>query len=104
MAGAELASGRILQVQPVPVPAQFDSMIQSWDMAFKDKATSDYVVGQVWGAKGAFRFPESYALNGPFGTDFSRCGRQAKLAGRSGATNCRHGRRHDSLKSKENKR
>ena len=38
------------------MPAQFDTMIQSWDMAFKDKATSDYVVGQVWGAKGADRF------------------------------------------------
>lgn len=25
---------------------------QSWDMAFKDKATSDWVVGQVWGALG----------------------------------------------------
>jgi len=30
--------------------------MQSWDMAFKDKATSDYVVGQVWGAQGADRF------------------------------------------------
>jgi len=31
-------------------------MIQSWDMSFKDKATSDYVVGQVWGVKGADRY------------------------------------------------
>jgi len=31
-------------------------MIQSWDMAFKDRATSDYVVGQVWGAVRADRF------------------------------------------------
>lgn len=27
-------------------------IVQSWDMAFKDKTTSDYVVGQVWGALG----------------------------------------------------
>ena len=31
-------------------------MIQSWDMAFKDNAGSDFVVGQVWGAKGSDRF------------------------------------------------
>lgn len=31
----------------------FDDVIQSWDMAFKDLKTSDYVVGQVWGRKGA---------------------------------------------------
>jgi predicted phage terminase large subunit-like protein len=37
-------------------PATFDAVIQSWDMAFKDKATSDFVVGQVWGARGADRF------------------------------------------------
>ena len=31
----------------------FEEMLQSWDMAFKDLSTSDYVVGQVWGRKGA---------------------------------------------------
>lgn len=30
-----------------------DEVIQSWDMAFKDTKGSDYVVGQVWGRKGA---------------------------------------------------
>lgn len=34
-------------------PAQFDTLIQSWDMAFKDAATSSYVVGQIWGVVGA---------------------------------------------------
>jgi predicted phage terminase large subunit-like protein len=48
--------GEVLSIQAVPVPAQFDTMIQSWDMAFKDLATSDYVVGQVWGALKADRF------------------------------------------------
>jgi predicted phage terminase large subunit-like protein len=50
------AEGEVLSIQAVPVPAQFDTMIQSWDMAFKDLATSDYVVGQVWGAVKADRF------------------------------------------------
>ncbi len=47
-----LPEGRVIHIQAVPVPAQFDTMIESLDMAFKDKATSDYVVGQVWGAQG----------------------------------------------------
>ena len=51
-----LADGSIAQVEAVAVPAEFDSQIQSWDMSFKDKAGSDYVVGQVWGSKGADRF------------------------------------------------
>lgn len=35
------------------LPAEFDDLIQSWDLAFKDLQTSDYCVGQVWGRKGA---------------------------------------------------
>lgn len=31
----------------------FDQVIASWDMAFKDTKTSDYVVGQIWGFHGA---------------------------------------------------
>lgn len=34
-------------------PADFDTIIQSWDLAFKDLKESDYTVGQVWGRKGA---------------------------------------------------
>ncbi|MDN5687119.1 MAG: phage terminase large subunit [Brachybacterium sp.] len=30
----------------------FDAVIMSWDLAFKDTDTSDYVVGQVWGRSG----------------------------------------------------
>lgn len=33
--------------------ASFDKQIQSWDMAFKDKKGGSYVVGQVFGKKGA---------------------------------------------------
>lgn len=41
------------------LPDQFDEIIQSWDMTFKDTDGSDYVVGQVWGRKGV----NSYLLH-----------------------------------------
>lgn len=31
-------------------------LIQSWDTAFKDKTTNDYVAGQLWGLRGANRY------------------------------------------------
>lgn len=34
-------------------PVRFDVVMMSWDMTFKDTRGSDYVVGQVWGKKGA---------------------------------------------------
>lgn len=37
-------------------PERFDEIIQSWDCAFKDNDDSDYVVGQVWGRKGADKY------------------------------------------------
>ncbi len=33
--------------------ARVEEQIQSWDCAFKDLETSDYVVGRVWGRLGA---------------------------------------------------
>ena len=38
---------------PKDLPAKFDEVVQSWDMTFKDGAASDFVVGQLWGRKGA---------------------------------------------------
>lgn len=35
------------------LPSRFDAMITSWDMTFKGTDGTDYVVGQVWGRKGA---------------------------------------------------
>lgn len=35
------------------LPNNFEQLIQSWDMTFKGADTSDYVVGQVWGRRGA---------------------------------------------------
>jgi predicted phage terminase large subunit-like protein len=37
----------------------FDEVLISWDMAFKDADSSDYVCGQVWGRRGA----EAYLLD-----------------------------------------
>jgi predicted phage terminase large subunit-like protein len=34
------------------LPKQWDSLIQSWDFAFKGSEDSDFVVGQIWGRKG----------------------------------------------------
>jgi len=34
----------------------FDQMVQSWDMTFSGGDGSDFVVGQVWGLKGAQRY------------------------------------------------
>ncbi|ECG8610438.1 terminase, partial [Salmonella enterica subsp. salamae] len=38
---------------PKDLPTNFDIVIHSWDMTFKDSEGTDYVVGQVWGKKGA---------------------------------------------------
>lgn len=38
---------------PRELPERFERVILSWDMAFKDGHEVDYVVGQVWGKKGA---------------------------------------------------
>jgi predicted phage terminase large subunit-like protein len=50
------AEGQVVSIPAVPIPGQFDQVIQSWDMAFKGLDTSDYVVGQVWGAEKADRY------------------------------------------------
>lgn len=41
---------------PKDLPKKFDEVIHSWDMTFKDTDGSDYVVGQVWGRKGANKY------------------------------------------------
>ena len=51
-----LPNGEVEKIVAVALPAQFDQVAQSWDLAFKDLSTSDYVVGQVWAARGADRF------------------------------------------------
>jgi predicted phage terminase large subunit-like protein len=37
----------------VELPARFDMVVGSWDCAFKDLKTSDFVCGQLWGQRAA---------------------------------------------------
>lgn len=48
--------GTVGAVMPTVLPEFFDETLQSWDCAFKDLKSSDYVVGQVWARKSADRF------------------------------------------------
>lgn len=38
------------------LPTSFDDLVFSWDCAFKDTKKNDWVVGQLWGAKGPNRY------------------------------------------------
>lgn len=38
------------------LPKDFDEVIQSWDCSFKETEDGSYVVGQVWGRKGANKY------------------------------------------------
>lgn len=51
-----LPDGQTVTHHAVELPREFDEIYQSWDLAFKETATSDYVVGQVWGVVGANRY------------------------------------------------
>jgi predicted phage terminase large subunit-like protein len=48
-----LPDGSTASIAAIDVPQRVDEQIQSWDCAFKNLATSDYVVGQVWGRVGS---------------------------------------------------
>jgi predicted phage terminase large subunit-like protein len=51
-----LPDGSERAIYAVDLPENFDAVIQSWDCAFKDLKTSDYVVGQVLARAGADRY------------------------------------------------
>jgi predicted phage terminase large subunit-like protein len=48
-----LPDGTPLEIRAIEVPFRVEEQIQSWDCAFKDLETSDYVVGQAWGRLGS---------------------------------------------------
>jgi predicted phage terminase large subunit-like protein len=52
----QLSDGTYHSIHAVYRPLRVDEQIQSWDCAFKDLETSDFVVGQVWGRLGANYF------------------------------------------------
>jgi predicted phage terminase large subunit-like protein len=55
--GAEILRHWWAWYDELPVPReQLEYVCASWDCTFKDKSTSDWVVGQVWGVYGAYRY------------------------------------------------
>ena len=48
-----LPDGTQTSMVAIEAPRHVDEQIQSWDCAFKDLETSDYVVGQAWARRGA---------------------------------------------------
>lgn len=51
-----LADNTLFEHPQVELPDEFDQMLQSWDMTFKDTKNADFVAGQVWGKVGANRY------------------------------------------------
>lgn len=51
--GAIFETSKIRYYDETSEPKRFDQIVGSWDMTFKENKTSDYVVGQLWGRKGA---------------------------------------------------
>jgi predicted phage terminase large subunit-like protein len=46
----------VVRADGAHIVTEFDMILQSWDMAFKDTDGSDYVVGQTWMRRGARAF------------------------------------------------
>lgn len=51
-----MPDGSIEQRKAVDLPSRLDTLLQTWDMAFKDTKNADFVVGQVQAAHGADRY------------------------------------------------
>jgi phage terminase large subunit-like protein len=48
-----LPDGTLTSIPAIEVPHYVDEQLRSWDCAFKDLDTSDYVVGQQWARLGS---------------------------------------------------
>ena len=51
--GAIFETSKLRYYDETSEPKRFDQVVGSWDMTFKENKTSDFVVGQLWGRKGA---------------------------------------------------
>jgi len=56
-----LADSSVVEVPAVELPLRFEEAVQTWDLNFKDTATSDFVAGMVMGRLGANKFVLDYA-------------------------------------------
>ncbi len=55
--GAEIKRTWWRWYEELPVPRdRLDFVVASWDCAFRDTDGSDFVVGQIWGCYGSFRY------------------------------------------------
>jgi predicted phage terminase large subunit-like protein len=52
----KLPNGEYTNIHAVDLPDNFDKMLQSWDMTFKDTDGTDFVAGGIWASKGASIF------------------------------------------------
>lgn len=52
----EMPDGEVKFVAPITIPTDFQEVIQSWDMTFKNTSNSDFVSGQTWAKHGAKTF------------------------------------------------
>ena len=50
----------LMEIEAVDLPVKFDEQIQSWDCAFKDTKSSDFVAGQTWGRVGVSKYMLDY--------------------------------------------
>jgi phage terminase large subunit-like protein len=48
--------GTLHEHPQMELPEEFDDVLQSWDMAFKETKTSDFVCGQVWAKQDANKY------------------------------------------------
>lgn len=58
----KMPDGSMHECAQLALPETFDEQAQSWDCAFKDLRTSDYVAGQAWGKAAANMFLLDYLL------------------------------------------
>lgn len=45
-----------IYIEAEELPSEFDEELQSWDCAFKDSEKNDFVCGQAWARKAAFKY------------------------------------------------
>lgn len=56
----KMADGSIAEIEAVDLPTEFDEQMQSWDLAFKDTKSSDFVAGQTWARVGVSKYMLDY--------------------------------------------